>query len=138
MYKFLAGLLVLLALTVAIAFVDSFRLNTDFSEDSRFIARAQQKSADGINVNISVLGADESRRRFGEDLAAHNIQPVWLSIENQTDEQLTFMPIAMDPDYYSPYEVAYRFHGLLSSAANRARDEFFLKQQTRASDTVLR
>ena len=39
-------------------------------------------------------------------------------IENQTDEQLTFMPIAMDPDYYSPYEVAYRFHGLLSFAAS--------------------
>jgi LssY C-terminus len=129
MCKFLAGVLVLLALTVTVALVASFRLDADFSEDSKFIARAQQKSADGISVNVSVLGTDESRRRFGEDLAAHNIQPVWLSIENQTDEQLTFMPIAMDRDYYSPYEVAYRFRGLLSSAANRARDEFFLKQQ---------
>jgi hypothetical protein len=35
----------------------------------------------------------------------------------------------MDPDYYSPYEVSYRFHGALSFAANRARDEFFLKEQ---------
>jgi hypothetical protein len=35
----------------------------------------------------------------------------------------------MDPDYYSPYEVSYRFHGALSFAANRARDEFFLKRQ---------
>jgi hypothetical protein len=34
----------------------------------------------------------------------------------------------MDPDYYSP-EVSYRFHGAMSSAANRARDEFFLKRQ---------
>lgn len=129
MYSFLAGVLVLLALPTTIAFIDVFRPNTDFSEDSGFIARAQQKSADGINVNVSALGVDESRRYFGEDLAAHNIQPLWLSIENQTDEQFTFIPIAMDPAYYSPYEVAYRFHGLLSSAANRTRDEFFLKQQ---------
>jgi len=35
----------------------------------------------------------------------------------------------MDPDYYSPYEVSYRFHGALSFVANRARDAFFLKRQ---------
>jgi hypothetical protein len=35
----------------------------------------------------------------------------------------------MDPDYYSPYEVSYRFHGLLSAAANRARDAYFLDRQ---------
>ena len=38
------------------------------------------------------------------------------------------LPITMDPDYYSP-EVSYRFHGAMSFAANRARDEFFLKRQ---------
>ncbi len=35
----------------------------------------------------------------------------------------------MDPDYYSPYEVSYRFHGALSFTANRARDAFFLERQ---------
>jgi hypothetical protein len=35
----------------------------------------------------------------------------------------------MDPDYYSAYEVSYRFHGGLSLMANRARNEFFLKRQ---------
>ena len=54
---------------------------------------------------------------------------MWLSIENKTDEQVAFLPITMDPDYYSPYEVSYRFHGVLSFASNRARDEFFLKRQ---------
>jgi hypothetical protein len=80
-------------------------------------------------VDASALGESESRRFFGENLARCNIQPVWLSIENQTDDQLAFIPIAMDPDYYSPYEVAYRFRGLMSFAANRARDEFFLSHQ---------
>jgi hypothetical protein len=35
----------------------------------------------------------------------------------------------MDPEYYSPYEVSYRFHGAFSFAANRARDTFFLQRQ---------
>jgi hypothetical protein len=35
----------------------------------------------------------------------------------------------MDADYYSPYEVSYRFHGTFSYATNRARDEFFLERQ---------
>jgi hypothetical protein len=93
------------------------------------MARAQQKSAPGIKVEVSALGASESRQFFGENLAEHNVQPVWLSIENETDDQFAFLPIAMDPDYYSPYEVSYRFHGAFSLAANRAREDFFLKQQ---------
>jgi len=107
----------------------SFRFNPDPSGDASFIARAQQKSAPGIKVKISALGTRESQQSFGEDLAKYNIQPVWLSIENETDDELVFLPITMDPDYYSAYEVSYRFHGVLSFAANRARDEFFLKRQ---------
>ena len=80
-------------------------------------------------MRISALGARESQQSFGEDLAKFNIQPIWLSVENDTDDQLAFLSIAMDPDYYSPYEVSYRFHGILSFAANRARDQFFLKRQ---------
>jgi len=80
-------------------------------------------------VSASALGARESKRSFGENLAKHDIQPVWLSIENETDDQLVYLPIAMEPEYYSPYEVAYRFRGVLSFTANRARDAFFLQRQ---------
>src|SRR6516225_12398772 len=127
--KILAYGVLLFALVVAIAISQSFRFGPDQSAEAAFIARAQQKSAPGIKVRISALGARESQQSFGEDLAKFNIQPVWLSIENDTDEQLFFLPITMDPDYYSPHEVSYRFHGALSFAANRARDEFFLKRQ---------
>jgi hypothetical protein len=129
LYKLLAVVILLGALTTAATFLGSFRFNPDTSGDASFIARAQQKSAPGITVKASALGARESQQSFGEDLARHNIQPVWLSIENETDEQLVFLPITMDPDYYSPDEVSYRFHGTLSFAANRARDELFLERQ---------
>jgi hypothetical protein len=113
--------------------VDSFRFSPDPSADASFIARAQQKSVPGIKVSASALGAHESEKSFGENLAGYNIQPVWLSIENETDEALAFLPVTMDPDYYSAYEVSYRFHGALSLMANRARNEFFLKRQMASS-----
>src|SRR5262249_43649050 len=128
-HKILAVVILLGVVAAAAAGLNSFRFNPDTRDDASFISRAQKKAEPGIQVSISALGARESQQSFGEDLAKHNIQPVWLSIENDTDDQLTFLPITMDPDYYSPYEVSYRFHGTVSLAANRARDEFFLRRQ---------
>jgi hypothetical protein len=121
--------LLLCVSVVALRIVNSLRFAPDPSGDAEFIDRAQQMSASGIRVRASALGARESERSFGENLASYGIQPVWLSIENETDDQLVFLPIAMDPDYYSPSEVSYRFHGAFSFAANRARDAFFLERQ---------
>jgi LssY C-terminus len=128
-YKIVAAAILLGVLATAPALLNSFWFNPDPTGDTSFISRAQKKTASGIQVSISALGARESEKSFGEDLAKHNIQPVWLSIENDTDDQLAFLPITMDPDYYSPYEVSYRFHGAASFAANRARDKFFLSRQ---------
>jgi len=122
-----AGLLGVLA--AAATFLGSFKFQPDPVGDASFIARAQQKLAPGISVTVSALGRGESQQSFGEDLARYGIQPVWLSIKNETAEPMVFLPITLDQDYYSPYEVSYRFHGMLSAAANRARDEFFLKRQ---------
>jgi hypothetical protein len=129
LHKLLIVVLLLGALAVIGPLVSSFWFSPDPSGDNSFIERAQHKSVPGIKVSMSALGARESEQSFGENLAKHDIQPVWLSIENETDEHLAFLPITMDPDYYSPYEVSYRFHGAISSAANRARDELFLKRQ---------
>jgi hypothetical protein len=129
LYKIFIAVLLLCALAVAFNFFDTSSFIPNPNADESFIGRAQQKSAPGFKVKMSALGARESQQSFGEDLAKYDIQPVWLSIENDTDEQFVFLPITMDPDYYSPYEVSYRFHGALSFTANRARDEFFLKRQ---------
>jgi hypothetical protein len=127
--KTLVAAIVATTLAAVLAVLNSFGFSPDPSDASTFMARAQQKTAPGIKVDASALGASESLLSFGENLARQNIQPIWISIENQTDYQLAFIPIAMDPGYYSPYEVAYRFHGLVSFAVNDARDEFFLSHQ---------
>lgn len=125
----LIAALLLCVLAGAMTMMNSLRFTPDPSHDPDFIDRAQQKSASGIRVSASALGARESRRSFGENLAKYGIQPVWLSIENETDDQLAYLPIAMDADYFSPYEVSYRFHGAFSFSANQARDLFFLQRQ---------
>ena len=116
---------ILLSLLAGALILNSSQFNPDPSGDTEFIARAQQKAAPGITVTASALGRQESRRSFGEDLGKYDIQPIWLSIKNDTDDQLLLFSIAMDPNYYSPYEVSYRFHGAFSPVANHARDHFF-------------
>ena len=127
--RIFAVAMLVFALSLMMASINSFTFSPDTSGDASFMARAQSKSAPGLEVKASALGARESQQSFGENLARQNVQPVWLSIENETDEALVFLPITMDPDYYSSYEVSYKFHGALSFAANRARDEFFLKRE---------
>ena len=58
-----------------------------------------------MSVSVSVQARVSAS--FGENLAKYNIQPVWLSIQNDTDDQLVFLPISMDRDYYSPFEVSF-------------------------------
>lgn len=101
----------------------------DPAADASFVARAENQTAAGLKVSVSALAPEESRRSFGEDLARFNIQPVWLSIENDTNETLYYLPVATDPAYYSPYEVSYRFHRFFASAENQRRDAFFLERQ---------
>ena len=119
--KIVVAAILLCLLGVAAALLNSFRFSPDASGDASFISRAAKKSVPGLQVSASALGARESQQSFGEDLAKYNIQPVWLSIENETDEQLAFLPITMDSDYYSPYEVSYISRRFFLCRQSRAR-----------------
>jgi hypothetical protein len=123
------GIALLGGLWVLQSLVRPLRFEPDPGAAAEFERRAQMQEASGIKVKATALDASESRRFFGENLAKYDIQPVWLSLENETDDPRIYLQIATDPDYYSPYEVSYRFHGPFSYAANRARDDFFLKHE---------
>ena len=69
-------------------------------------ARMQVQEARGVRVSAAVPSAEETREIFGKKLYSRGIQPVWLSIENQRDEVITFLPVGLDPHYFSPQEVA--------------------------------
>jgi len=96
-------------------------------EEVSFLDRAETQSRGGLTVTVAVLSREESEEVFGVDLAANGVQPVWLDIENNTGKPYFFMPIALDPDYFSPNEVAFMNHLKFNRSANREMDEQFSK-----------
>jgi hypothetical protein len=98
----------------------------DFRE--RLIAQER----DGVRVTAGVPSAKESEALFGESLYKRGIQPVWLQIENQRDEIVSFLPVGLDPQYYSPLEVA-NLEAARSTDPDELLDPFFLEQRMRLS-----
>lgn len=74
--------------------------------EGTYLDRAQTQEKDGIRVTAAVPSAEESKALFGTALYRRNIQPVWLNIENTRDEFVSFLPVGLDPAYYTPIEAA--------------------------------
>ncbi|CAB1058672.1 hypothetical protein D1BOALGB6SA_3428 [Olavius sp. associated proteobacterium Delta 1] len=55
-----------------------------------FMDRSQTKTEDGVRVTVAVPSAEESEQIFGFPLAGKNIQPVWLEIENNRDNEIAW------------------------------------------------
>jgi len=96
-------------------------------QGAAFLDRAVSATGEGTRVTVAALTAAESRRYLGVDLAAKGIQPVWIRIENESDDAVWFLPAGTDPEYFAPYEVAYRYHRMLGSERNARLDEHFLR-----------
>ena len=71
-------------------------------------ARALTQQREGLAVTAAPLSDDESRATFDVPLAAFDVQPVWIRIENRSAYPRWFFPVSVDPDYYPAYEVARR------------------------------
>ena len=68
--------------------------------------RAVTQIEDGIRVTAAVPDKDETRELFGLSLYRKQVQPVWIEIENTTDEPVAFLPFSVDADYHTPMEIA--------------------------------
>lgn len=62
-----------------------------------------------VRVSVVALSAAESRDLFGLPLAKDGIQPVWLEVANASHFDYLFFPLDVDPDYYSPFELAWKY-----------------------------
>jgi len=93
-------------------------------EESTFLQRAKTQSRAGLTVTVSVLSPTESQRVFGVALESKGVQPVWFKIRNESDKAYVFLPITVDPQYYSPGEVAFMFKGKFSKSDYIVMDEY--------------
>jgi hypothetical protein len=98
-------------------------------EEIPFRERAQTKYEGNVRVTAAVPSAEESKRLFGVDIYKRGVQPIWLEIENKDEAPVYFLPIGLDPNYFSPIEAAYVNHFGFKTPANEEMNRFFYEQR---------
>jgi len=73
-----------------------------------YLSRAVVHADDQVITTVSVLADTEIEEEFGARLDLVGIQPVWLRIKNLQPHSYVLFLKSIDPDYFSPYEVARR------------------------------
>jgi hypothetical protein len=94
-------------------------------EEVPFKERAETQYEDNVHVTAAVLSAEESEAVFGIPLYDRKIQPIWLEVKNDGEEPLWFLPVGLDPDYFSPLEVAYITGSKFSNKAYSQIERYF-------------
>ena len=93
-------------------------------EQVPFLERAQTQREGGIAVTAAVPSAAETRELFGVSLYSRGVQPVWIEIENGTDNDVAFMPLGVDANYFTPIEAATIYE---SKKSRRQMEQYFFQ-----------
>lgn len=91
-----------------------------------FLKRSQIQTYGDVTVEVAVPSIEETRALFDVKLNKKHIQPVWVRVKNGRDDfPVLFLPINMDPDYYSPAEVSYKTRFKSSKKLSLKKDQYF-------------
>ncbi len=116
----------IVSLAVVFGFIVGCRtFNPTPMDQVPFKERAETRTEEDVTISVVVLTAEESQAAFDVKLYKKKIQPVWLEITNGTDDEMFFLPRSIDPDYFSPLEVAQRTSWRWSKKANKEKKWFF-------------
>jgi len=117
------GLVVTILLTIA-----AIAQQSDDIQRPEFLERALSKNKDSITVTVAVPSASETHDLFGLPLYRRGIQPVWFEVANNRAAPITFMPVAVDPQYFTTIESAALGAGG-PGKADRTMRKFFLDRK---------
>jgi hypothetical protein len=84
--------------------------------------RAITQTQEQIAISASVPGSEEAEAIFGIPIYKRGIQAVWLEIVNNSQKRVRFAPTALDPEYFSPLEVAYMHRNGFTKEARAQMD----------------
>ena len=87
--------------------------------------RAIIQTEGDLTISASVPGEDEATAIFGVPMYKRGIQPVWLEVENSSEEFLRFALSSVDREYFSPLEVAYMHKSGFSKQARAEMEQRF-------------
>jgi len=93
-----------------------------------FMKRAQTQEEGGVKVTAAVLTSEECVAKFGTNLYRRNIQPIWLEIENLDNKPMWFLPLGMDPSYFTPLESAYLGRFAIRKSDHDEMDKYFYQR----------
>lgn len=85
------------------------------------------KTNGNVTVEAAVLSSEQAEEVFDLNLSLRRIQAVWVRVKNNDSNFYWLMNSGLDPDYYSPNEVAYSGHKWFQTFYNDAIDVYFDK-----------
>lgn len=91
--------------------------------------RAVRETRGHITVTVAVPSPEEARRLFGFRIDKKEIQPIWLEIENRSDREHWFFVRTLDPEYFSPLEVAWMGRRRYTKAARQEMERSIFERQ---------
>jgi hypothetical protein len=102
--------------------------------ETAYQERVVIQQGDGITVSAAVPSAEETKQLFKLNLYKYGIQPVWLNIRNERNDRVTFLPVGLDPQYYSPLAAAnVRLRADRAVAPRSLLNQFFIDQSIELS-----
>jgi len=90
--------------------------------------RTESSVNEDVTVTVAVPTISEAQAIYSVELSSRHIQPVWVEVKNDSADTYWFLPLGLDPEYFSPSEAAFAFH-TDSDETNRQLDEKFQKLQ---------
>lgn len=117
--------LAVVALALLLVGCAGFQPNPELAQH---LERLQTQAQGGVEVSTSVLNRDEAEELFGVDLAFKQIQPVWVSVKNRDSHPYWLVASGLDPEYFSPREVAYSYRRWMDRSYNDELERFFIQQ----------
>jgi hypothetical protein len=89
------------------------------------LERSISQTKGAITVAVAVPSDSEAQDFFGVPLYKRKIQPVWLEISNNRNATVLFLPLGMDPQYFTPIESAFLAAGGAKKTDAGMRKFFF-------------
>ena len=117
-------MLVLSLLLLTLVGCASWQLPAEF-DISVLRARAETEVVRDVRLRAAVLRSSESQQMFGANINKIGVQPVWIEVENNTNQTLWLLKPGTDPHLFSPLEVAWSFHVSFDDETNAMLDDHF-------------